>query len=314
MTRLPNPVHPEGSPLERFAWELRALRDRMGSTAPTVDQISVRENIPRSTLYAALRGDRLPRREVVAALARCWGADEAEWLDKRSELERQLASASSLPESDPSGAGTLSPESLDLLRNAGAIESHEPGTVLIAEGATSERVLLIEQGRVRIQSAMADGRQVVLAIRGPGEILGETGALMSQPHSASVMTVTPVTLIRLPTDRFLSLLSVHPRLAVDLTRAMARRLEEANRRRAEMVTDSAPVRVLRLLQSLAMTNGVRQPDGTTEVSIHLSQGELADAISMSREAYARALGKLRADGLVTTGRGTIRLLPPVNPE
>jgi tetratricopeptide (TPR) repeat protein len=76
--------------LAAFAAELRALRDRMGAAAPSVDQVSMSENVPRSTLFAALSGSRLPSRAAVAALARSWGGDEAEWMSKRSLLERAL--------------------------------------------------------------------------------------------------------------------------------------------------------------------------------------------------------------------------------
>lgn len=82
---------PANGPLAEFAAELRALRATLGRNAPTVDQISANEQIPRSTLYAALRGTRLPSRETVGAFARAWGGDEAEWLAKRIALEDQMA-------------------------------------------------------------------------------------------------------------------------------------------------------------------------------------------------------------------------------
>lgn len=74
-------------PVAEFAAGLRALRDQMGSAAPTIEAISEQTGVPRSTLYAALQGKRLPSREVIAALSRAWGGREGEWLAKRSEVE-----------------------------------------------------------------------------------------------------------------------------------------------------------------------------------------------------------------------------------
>lgn len=91
MTRRSAPLDPASGPIAVFAQELRSLRDDMGAQALTLDEIQQRENLPRSTLYAALEGKRLPRREVVAALARSWGGDETTWLAKRSAVEDQLA-------------------------------------------------------------------------------------------------------------------------------------------------------------------------------------------------------------------------------
>ncbi len=91
MTRRPVALDSDAGPLAAFAQELRSLRDRLGATAPSIDEVSRRENIPRSTLYAALRGQRLPSREVVAALARSWGGDDAEWLARRSAVESAVS-------------------------------------------------------------------------------------------------------------------------------------------------------------------------------------------------------------------------------
>ncbi|MFD3511286.1 hypothetical protein [Nocardia sp. NPDC058666] len=66
----------------------------MGANAPSVDQISAEEGLPRSTLYAALRGDRIPSEKVVATLVRAWGGDESHWLRRRSDLQDALGGRS----------------------------------------------------------------------------------------------------------------------------------------------------------------------------------------------------------------------------
>ncbi|MFE9284785.1 helix-turn-helix domain-containing protein [Streptomyces olivaceus] len=73
MPRRPSHLAQDDGPLARFALELRALRDAAGFDAPSVDQIAARTNIPRSTLFAALRGQRLPTRPVLGALVTAWG-------------------------------------------------------------------------------------------------------------------------------------------------------------------------------------------------------------------------------------------------
>ncbi|GAA1994753.1 helix-turn-helix transcriptional regulator [Amycolatopsis minnesotensis] len=91
MVRRTTAVEAEGGPLAVFARELRELRAARGSLALGIDEISSAEGIPRSTLYAALKGTRLPSREVVAALVRSWGGDEAAWIARRSVLEDAVA-------------------------------------------------------------------------------------------------------------------------------------------------------------------------------------------------------------------------------
>lgn len=97
MPRRPTPLDSESDPKARFALDLRALRDRMGARAPSIDKISKDMNIARSTLYAALRGTRVPTREVLSALVLSWEGNEAEWMRRRSALEAELGRSSTRP-------------------------------------------------------------------------------------------------------------------------------------------------------------------------------------------------------------------------
>ncbi|MFD5734905.1 helix-turn-helix domain-containing protein [Streptomyces sioyaensis] len=90
MPRRPTHLSPEDGPVARFALSLRALRDEAGFDAATVDSIAAKTNIPRSTLYAALRGQRIPTRPVLEAMVSAWKGDAVEWLKKRSETEAEI--------------------------------------------------------------------------------------------------------------------------------------------------------------------------------------------------------------------------------
>ncbi|WP_409461722.1 hypothetical protein [Amycolatopsis sp. GA6-003] len=89
------PVDPALGPLAEFARDLRQLRAANEEGAASIDQISSTEKIPRSTLYTALKGDRLPSPQVVSALVRAWGGNEAEWIARRSALADAIAGSGS---------------------------------------------------------------------------------------------------------------------------------------------------------------------------------------------------------------------------
>ncbi|MCX4458667.1 helix-turn-helix domain-containing protein [Streptomyces sp. NBC_01728] len=90
MPRRATPLNPDDGPKARFALALRALRDQAGFDAKTVEAIAAENHMPRSTLFAALRGQRIPSVPVLAALVRAWGGDEAEWTRRRTETEDEV--------------------------------------------------------------------------------------------------------------------------------------------------------------------------------------------------------------------------------
>lgn len=91
MPRRPAPLDPGSGPVERFAAELRALRDRLGSAAPSTTALAEAAGIPRSTLYAVLAGKRVPSEKALVSLVEACGGDVAEWLAQRTRVLEEVA-------------------------------------------------------------------------------------------------------------------------------------------------------------------------------------------------------------------------------
>jgi signal transduction histidine kinase len=79
--------------------------------------------------------------------------------------------------------------------------SVEKETTIIEEDSLSEDMFVIVEGDLRVTKRGTD-REVVLATLGPGEVVGEIALLDNAPRTASVTTVTPATLIRIPANAF----------------------------------------------------------------------------------------------------------------
>ena len=68
--------------------------------------------------------------------------------------------------------------------------SYPKQAILINEGDESDSLYLILAGRVKVYLSDESGKELILAIKGPGQYFGEM-VLDSQPRSASVMTLEP---------------------------------------------------------------------------------------------------------------------------
>lgn len=98
MPRRPRPLSSDDGPLAVFALELRALRDSCGPTAPTPGDISAKEGIHRTTIYAALAAKQVPSPDVLAAMVKYWNGNQPEWATKRSMLANALSAARQVQE------------------------------------------------------------------------------------------------------------------------------------------------------------------------------------------------------------------------
>lgn len=127
---------------------------------------------------------------------------------------------------------TLTPAESDALEDMGEPGTYAPGTVIFEQGGTADCVLLVRSGRVRIAAHGAGGDELVLAERGPGELLGDLSGIDGQPRSASVTALDEVRGLVVPLRAFRSFLMDNPRAAISLLELLSRRLREAEARLA----------------------------------------------------------------------------------
>ena len=97
------------------------------------------------------------------------------------------------------------------------------------------RAARARRARARRRPRRATATEVVLAERGPGELLGDLSGIDGQPRSASVTALDEVRGLVVPLRAFRGFLMDHPRAAISLLELISRRLREAEARRALVV-------------------------------------------------------------------------------
>jgi CRP-like cAMP-binding protein len=185
----------------------------------------------------------------------------------------------------------------------GRVRRYPARSVLFFEGDDAHEVLIIQSGEVKVTMISSEGREVVLDVLGPGELLGELSAIDGAPRSAGAAALGAVELVAVDLARFNQFIDEHHSAAVALLRSVAGRLRHTTRRQVEFGTVDALGRVCGRIVEMMDRYG-RQTDGARVVlNAPLSQSELGGWTGLSREAVVKALAALRALGwIATTGR------------
>jgi CRP/FNR family cyclic AMP-dependent transcriptional regulator len=183
----------------------------------------------------------------------------------------------------------------------------QAGEVLVGEGQHSSEVYVVLAGRVRVLMTARDGREILVGVRGAGEVLGELAALDPAPRSATVSALEVGEAVVIPGGSFSAFLQARPPLMLAMLRSLSRRLRDTDRQLVERNAEDATTRLARSLLELAARYGVVE-DGGVRLDVPLSQQELANGIGASREAVNAILARWRDAGIVTTGRMRITLL------
>jgi CRP/FNR family cyclic AMP-dependent transcriptional regulator len=189
------------------------------------------------------------------------------------------------------------------MREQGRGAVFEPGERLMHEGEPGDSVALILTGRVKISHTSASGRELVVDLRGPGELVGELSALDRAPRSSSVTAIEPVEATIVPASGFRSLMD-RVELARELLEMLISRFRDADRKRIEFGASDTVGRTAARIVELAERYGESSAEAI-EISLPVSQEELAGWTGASRAALASALRTLRELGWIETDRRRI---------
>lgn len=187
------------------------------------------------------------------------------------------------------------------------------GENLFQEGESGDRLFIVAEGKIKLSHQSPDGRENLLAVLGPGEILGELTLFDPGPRSTTATAVSPARLVFLNHNDIMVFIEDNPDLAKHMLKALAKRLRRTNEALADLVFSDVPGRVAKALLDLSDRFGIRTEDGI-HVPHDLTQEELAQLVGASRETVNKSLaefvsrGWIRLEGRAVTLLDTDRLI------
>jgi CRP/FNR family cyclic AMP-dependent transcriptional regulator len=177
--------------------------------------------------------------------------------------------------------GNLTPGELQKLKGYVHARSFPADTNLITVEQPGEVAYVILSGTVKVHVEQSDGSDVILAILGSGEVVGEMSLVDRAGRSANVVTMEDSTLIWLDRTTFWECLQTMPALTYNLASMLSRRLRVANAQIQSLATQDVFGRVARQLLAFADEYGERTPDGV-RIPIRLTQSDIAGLIGATR--------------------------------
>jgi CRP/FNR family cyclic AMP-dependent transcriptional regulator len=178
---------------------------------------------------------------------------------------------------------------------------------LFFEGDARTRHLAILTAGFAKVSTVAMGDESVLAIRGPGDLLGESFVLGGLARAATVTALGPMTYLAVTETEFAAFLDREPEAHRALAATLAARLHWANRRRAEANAFPPLVRLARLLVDVGSEFGEPTRGGVL-LTAPLTQADLASMISLSVATVEKASRRLRDQRLLQSDRRRRRFI------
>jgi CRP/FNR family cyclic AMP-dependent transcriptional regulator len=203
----------------------------------------------------------------------------------------------------------VDPETANVLAKELEITDIRKGDVLFNEGEPGDSLYIVLSGKIKLGRRAADGRQNLIALMGPSDMVGELSLFDPGPRTATATAVTDTRVARLRKTALRPWLSNRPEIAEQLLRVLARRLRRTNDALADLIFTDVPGRVAKNLLQMARQFGSRD-GGVLRVTHDLTQEELAQLVGASRETVNKALADFASRGWLRLDGKSVIVLDP----
>ncbi|WP_335987311.1 Crp/Fnr family transcriptional regulator [Glycomyces sp. MUSA5-2] len=202
-------------------------------------------------------------------------------------------------------SGFLTQEELNRLLPAGHPVSYPAGTIVLREGDKSDFVLYLHSGHIK---ALAGRPKGIVYIFAPGSIAGELAVIMEKPRSADLVCINEVEAHFIPGPIWLEFLMTERRVNLAMMRYLANRILDKDQPEVESLTTSEFKVARGILRLLSAGMGKQTPRGILISGV--TQRDLGSLSGLSRESAALVLKRMRMEGIVSTGRGSLTIKDP----
>ncbi|TDD51610.1 Crp/Fnr family transcriptional regulator [Kribbella antibiotica] len=191
----------------------------------------------------------------------------------------------------------IGPAAWPRLLAAGTLRSFQPGQNILHQGDPGGFVFVLESGRVKLLAYAEDGAQLLLTVRGGGQLLGELAGADGR-RTATVQAMDLCTARYLTIQQFEQFLAKHG-LSTLYSRYVTSKFDQAVTRQVDLAHRPALRRIARLFHDVVR---LAPKTASDPMRVPFTQEELAASLGLARSTVAEQLGVLRRSGALASGR------------
>ncbi|WP_363320890.1 Crp/Fnr family transcriptional regulator [Desulfobacula sp.] len=169
----------------------------------------------------------------------------------------------------------------------------DKGEMIFHEGDKGDGFYMVDKGKIKVFKLSFDGKEQILHIYGPGHIFGEVPAFEGKNFPASSMALEKATILFLPRDKFVRLITSTPGLSMNMLADLSRRLREFTVQIENLSLKEVPARLAAYILTLS-----KEQKNERQVTLPISKAQLANLIGTTPETVSRILKKMMTSSFI----------------
>lgn len=187
------------------------------------------------------------------------------------------------------------------------MNNYKKGHTIFFQGNPPFGLFCINEGKVKIAKIGNDGKESIIRIAGPGDVLGHRSLFSRENYTATATVIEDASVCFIDKKFIYKVLHDEPSLAINMIQKLSREMGIAEARSTSMVQKNVCERLAELLLSLMKAYGV-QEEGRWRLNIKLTREEIASIIGTANETVIRFISDFKHEGLIEQEGKTLYIL------
>lgn len=187
--------------------------------------------------------------------------------------------------------------SLESVSTNKVMNHYRKGQTLYFQGNPAFGLYCINSGKVKISKIGADGKEIILRIAGPGDVLGHQNLYSNDNYTATATVIEESSVCFLDKKFILSKINADPSIAMNVIRKLSDEMAAFEARNAAMSHKSVRERLAELLLILKNTYGISE-HGRYRLDIKLTREEMASMVGTANETIIRFISEFKEEGIL----------------
>lgn len=199
----------------------------------------------------------------------------------------------------------LERESLKDVSDHKVVNTYKKGQTLFVQGNPPYGMYCVSEGNIKITQVGSDGKESIVRIASPGDVLGHRSIFTDQFYNATATAIEECSVCFIDKKYILKLVQEKPSVACNLIAKLGRDLGAAEQRVSSFYQKNVRERLAELLLLLKQSHGVTEESGRIKLNIKLTREEMASIIGTASETLIRFMSELKSEGFIEQEGKTI---------
>lgn len=178
------------------------------------------------------------------------------------------------------------------------MNNYKKGQTIFYQGNPPFGLYCIAHGKIKVTRMGSDGKESIVRIAGPGDVLGHRSLFSKESYSATATVIEDASICFLDKNYIYSALQEQPSIALQLIEKLSRDMGAAEKRNALMSQKNARERLAELFLSFRKSYGVEDPSGRIRLDIKLNRDEIASIVGTAHETIIRLISEFKDEGIL----------------